>query len=91
MKNINDGPGSSMGKDLATLSTPQIEKCLESSDPFPVDLDDAWQWIGWYRKQQGKEVLIGNFIEGVDFLLKGVKSPTGGHPSQPAFTRHRAY
>ncbi len=55
---------------------------IESDDPFPVDFDDAWQWIGWPKKQHGKDVLTNNFIEGIDFLRKGVKKPGRGHPSE---------
>lgn len=54
----------------------------ESQDLFPVDFDDAWKWIGWNQKQTGKNVLLNNFDEGLDFLGKGMKSPSGGRPSE---------
>jgi hypothetical protein len=27
---------------------------LQSSDPFAIDFDDAWQWIGYSTKQKAK-------------------------------------
>lgn len=54
----------------------------EASNPFVVDFDNAWRWIGWPKKQHGKEVLLNNFVEEVDFLRLGVKTSTGGRPSQ---------
>ena len=55
---------------------------VRSEERFPVDFDDAWKWIGWPKKQHGKEVLLNNFDEGADFLRKGVKSPSFGRPSE---------
>ncbi len=55
---------------------------MQSTEQFPVDFDNAWEWIGWKKKQDGKNVLINNFIEGVDFLRKGVKRPSGGRPKE---------
>ena len=54
----------------------------QSANEFPVDFDDAWQWIGYANKRNAKDTLINNFIEGVDFLRKGTKSPSGGRPRE---------
>ena len=54
----------------------------QSEDQFPVDFDKAWRWIGWPKKQHGKDVLLNNFTEEEDFLRRGVKSSTGGRPSE---------
>lgn len=64
------------------LSRDLIFILLESSDDFPIDLDDAYPWIGYSKKQDAKELLTKNFIDGQDFLRKGVKSPSGGRPSE---------
>lgn len=64
------------------LSRELVFLLLETEESFPVDFDDTWKWIGWTTKQQGKEQLINNFIEGIDFLRKGLKSPSGGRPSE---------
>ncbi len=53
----------------------------ESDDMFPIDLDDAWQWIGWGKKQTASDTLKSNFVEGEDFLRSGIKS-SGGRPSE---------
>lgn len=55
---------------------------VQSAEQFPVDFDNAWKWIGWKKKQDGKTVLLNNFLEGEDFLRKGVKSPSGGRPKE---------
>jgi phage anti-repressor protein len=55
---------------------------VQATDPFPVDFDDAWQWIGYSSKQKAKTKLINNFEEGIDFLTGWVKSPQGGRPSE---------
>lgn len=51
---------------------------VHSSEPFPVDFDDAWQWIGYSSKQMARKKLVNNFENQVDFLIKGLKSSTGG-------------
>ena len=54
---------------------------LESTEEYPVDFDEAWQWLGYSTKQKAKSKLEENFEEGIDFLTKGLKSSTGGRPS----------
>ena len=53
-----------------------------SKDSHPVDLDDAWQWLGYSTKQKALQTLRSNFEESEDFLTKRVKSSTGGRPSE---------
>ena len=55
---------------------------VQSTDQFPVDFDDAWQWIGYSSKQKAKSKLTNNFEEDIDFLTKWVKTSTGGRPSE---------
>lgn len=52
-----------------------------SKESHPVDLDDAWRWLGYSTKQKALQSLKSNFEEGQDFLTKRVKSSTGGRPS----------
>lgn len=54
----------------------------QSSEPFPVNFDQGWQWIGYSSKQKAKSKLTNNFSEGTDFLTKWMKTPTGGRPSE---------
>jgi phage anti-repressor protein len=55
---------------------------LNSSEPFPVDIERAWRWIGYKAKRNAKEVLLNNFEEGLDFLRSSAKTSTGGRPSE---------
>ena len=55
---------------------------LQSEEEFPIDLDDVWEWAGWRKKQDAKNLLLAHFEEGIDFLRLGVKSPSGGRPSE---------
>ncbi len=54
---------------------------LECDREFPIDLDDAWQWLGYSTKQKALLFLKSNFEEGEDFLTQRLKNSTGGRPS----------
>lgn len=41
----------------------------ESAENFPIDLDDAWQWLGYAKKQNAKDKLIRNFEDNLDFRI----------------------
>ena len=41
----------------------------KSGEQFPVDFDDAWQWLGYSTKQKAKTKLVNNFEESIDFNL----------------------
>lgn len=45
------------------------KKFLNSNERFPVDLDDAWVWLGYSRKSKAKEALVRNFENKVDFTV----------------------
>jgi phage anti-repressor protein len=64
------------------LTSEIVLSLIQSQEDFPIDLDDAWRWIGWAKKQKAKDVLTNNFEEGIDFLPKGFKSSTGGRSSE---------
>jgi phage anti-repressor protein len=55
---------------------------VESDDQFPIDFDDAWQWVGYSSKQKALQTLKNNFDKEVDFLTKGLKTSSGGRPSE---------
>jgi len=55
---------------------------LESAEEYPVDFDDAWQWLGYATKQKAQKKLEQNFEEGSDYLTKGLKRSTGGRPGE---------
>jgi len=43
---------------------------IESTEEFPVDFDDAWEWVGYTRKDSAKEKLTRNFEKGLDYSAK---------------------
>lgn len=40
---------------------------LESEEEYPVNFDDAWQWLGYSSKQAAKKKLANNFEEREDY------------------------
>lgn len=43
---------------------------LDSPEPFPVNFDRAWKWLGFSRKDPAKRSLFEcGFIEGIDFHI----------------------
>ena len=58
---------------------------VQSADPFPVDFDNAWKWIGYSRKSDAKKALLASgFIEDVDFqvLRQTPQNSKGGRPKE---------
>ena len=75
--------------------TPEIVfSLIQSDEKFPVDFEDAWQWIGYSRKNAAKLALTGSsdkntpktdttktpFIENIDFCITIGKSSGGRKP-----------
>lgn len=56
------------------------QSILECDREFPVDLDDAWQWLGYNQKSDCLSKLKRNFEEGEDFSVESLKNSTGGRP-----------
>lgn len=49
----------------------QVFALCQSESRFPIKFDDAWQWIGYSRKNNAKRALLSfGFVEGVDLLIK---------------------
>lgn len=65
----------SFSKDLA-------QSLVQTQNPFPVDFDLAWQWLGYSRRNNAKR-LLKHFTQGRDFidpdfdLLNSEQKPTG--------------
>jgi phage anti-repressor protein len=59
----------------------RLEMIAQSIAPYPVDFDDAWQWVGYSTKGNALRVLQDNFEEENDFCLskKISKKGRGGH------------
>jgi phage anti-repressor protein len=45
----------------------KLELIAKSPEQFPVDFDEAWQWLGYSRKDHALETLKANFEETVEF------------------------
>ncbi|MEH1783256.1 MAG: hypothetical protein V7L26_30035 [Nostoc sp.] len=54
---------------------------LSSSEPFPVDFDAAWKWLGYARKDNAKKQLS-KFKEGVEFSVELRKNSQCGRSSE---------
>jgi phage anti-repressor protein len=54
-----------------TLAIQEIIKSqVESTNQFPVDFDEYWQWLGYSRKNNAKRAFIdSDFQEGFDYCL----------------------
>jgi phage anti-repressor protein len=46
---------------------------LNETNPFPVDFDEAWEWIGYSRKDHAKYGLLQNFENEVDFHVPNIR------------------
>lgn len=57
------------------------QQLIDSDDEFPVNFEDAWQWLGYSRKDKALDTLKSYFEFGLDFSTMRGKSPTGGRPS----------
>lgn len=68
-----------MSNTIVPFSFELAQNFYESQDEFPVDFDDAWVWVEYSTKQMAEKALKG-LIDGLDFLIDGLKSPSGGRP-----------
>jgi phage anti-repressor protein len=66
----------------------QFDGIAASTNPFPVDFDQAWQWVGYSTKSNALRVLQENFEETVDFCsseMMSKKEGRGGHNERVYF------
>ncbi len=67
------------------LSEELVLALLRSNKEFPVDFDDAWQWLEFSRKDSAKRSFeSAGFLDGIDFQVfhRNVENPQGGRPEQ---------
>lgn len=67
------------------LSSDIVFSLIRSSEQFPVDFEDAWQWIGYTRKNNAKSSLLtSGFVDGTDFriLLNSQQNSKVGRKSE---------
>lgn len=59
--------------------TPELALALyNSEEEFPVDFDDAWQWIGYEKRGHAESKMTNNFSVDVDYQDDGRSSPSSG-------------
>lgn len=42
---------------------------FNSTDVFPINFDDAWQAVGYSRKDSALRILTSQFAESIDFIV----------------------
>jgi hypothetical protein len=52
------------------LNKELIQNFIDSNDTFPIDFDDAWQWLEYSTKQSAKKKLSRNFDVNIDYSSK---------------------
>ncbi len=64
---------------ILVLDQSEMLAIIESKDPFPIDFEDAWKWIGYSRKDVAKRKLVSNLMEVIDYqsLLRKEKREIG--------------
>lgn len=76
-----------LGDGYMDFTKHQAQTLIESQEEFPVDFDDAWQWLGYTQKKTALNKLKNNFDRGVDYTdseggelaLPNSKASHGGH------------
>lgn len=60
-----------------------FENIIFQNNETPIDFDVAWEWIGYSSKQMALDMLEKNFIQGEEFSMVGLKTPSekGGRPA----------
>ena len=53
---------------MAEMMLEQFGQIVRSPDRYPVDFDQAWQWVGYARKDYALDLLKANFEEGLDYF-----------------------
>jgi phage anti-repressor protein len=55
---------------MSEISPALVFSMLNSDKEFPVSLDDAWQWLGYSRKEHAKNCLSSNFEQDSDYIIE---------------------
>lgn len=58
---------------------------LESDEQFPIELDSAWVWLGYTRKDSALDTLKSYFEENLDFSYAYSGVSNGGRPCHNYF------
>jgi phage anti-repressor protein len=65
---------------LIPFSKDLAQSLTDSRNQYPVDFDEAWQWIQYTRKDSAKKKLIRNFELNIDYVIRQMaeSAPSGG-------------
>jgi phage anti-repressor protein len=54
-----------------SISADLVFSLCQSQSQFPIDFEDAWEWIGYSRKDSAKRALLSfGFMEGIDLHIE---------------------
>jgi phage anti-repressor protein len=66
---------------MTTFTMTLAQNIYNSNDEFPINFEDAWQWLGYATKASAKRNLK-QFSEGVDFSTSVLKSILATRPAE---------
>ncbi len=71
-------------RNITEFSLDLAQKLINSADRFPVDFDDAWQWLEYSEKAKAKRAILRDFIADIDFAINGEPTTMGiqAHPEE---------
>jgi phage anti-repressor protein len=55
---------------MSDFSLSHAQQLLQSTELFPVPLEDAWQWLGYSRKDSAVDTLKSYFEENTDYVFR---------------------
>ncbi len=58
-----------MSNNIVPFTFELAQSFYESIEKFPVDFEDAIDWLGYSRKNNAKRALVKNFTKDVDYLI----------------------
>jgi phage antirepressor YoqD-like protein/phage anti-repressor protein len=73
-----------MSNHQSSFSLALAQEYISSVEDFPVDFEDAWQWLDYSRKDNAKRAFEkSQFVENIDYqvFLTSAENPLGGRPS----------
>lgn len=85
-KNAENANQTSESFDLTTLKD-TFMSLLSETNPFPVDFDEAWRWVGYYKKANAKQALLQKFTQLIDYqiLLNNQQNSGAGRPEEKIY------
>jgi phage anti-repressor protein len=67
---------------MAEMMLEQFGRIVRSSEQYPVDFDQAWQWVGYSNKANALRILQSKFEAGTDYSSL-LMNRSDGNPGKP--------